>query len=100
MVFQLDRIDTRLTTFEQGMGLFHEKNSVLEISKLLNDLYLIEVQILDRIILSSCESREMRLFFQFVGFQFEKNYSHRWYKIGHLLDMSLHSIVPIIKIWS
>lgn len=90
ILLRLDRIDTRLTTFEQGMELFYEKHSVNEITKLLNELYLIEIQSLDRRILSSCESRQMLLFFQFVGFQFEKNYCHRWYEIRYLLGMSLH----------
>ena len=96
-VVQLERIDSRLTkleskvaTLRHGMGLFYEKLSLPNVVKLLNDFYLIDIQSLDRRILSSSQSNEMHLFFQFVGSEMQKDYSHRWTSIQHFLHLSFH----------
>ena len=66
-VFQLDKIDHRLISVEQGFSLFYEKHSAQKIVQLLNNTYLIDIQDLDRRILSSHQSKEMHVFFQFVA---------------------------------
>lgn len=86
---KLDKIERRLTVLEQGFALFYEKHSAQRIIQLLSNRYLIDIQDLDRRILSSFQSKEMKTFFRFVATQMKQDYSHRWNQMDHKIPLSL-----------
>ncbi len=58
-IFQLEKVNIRLTAVEQEMSLLYERQSTETLIKLLNDSYLIDIRQLDTQILSSFLSKEM-----------------------------------------
>ncbi|CAF1341291.1 unnamed protein product [Didymodactylos carnosus] len=86
---KLENVTTRLSSVDQGLSYLYGRQSMPTIIKLLNDMYLIDVRRLDTRILSSFESENMRLFFRFVAFYMENDYSYRWNSIKEWLSLSL-----------
>ncbi|CAF2115070.1 unnamed protein product, partial [Rotaria magnacalcarata] len=85
---RLSSIETALSSVEHGLGFLNERQSIPTIIKLLNEEYLIDIQHLDRRILSSDETYNMQLFFRFVSSNMTQDYNNRWNLIRNCIVTS------------
>jgi hypothetical protein len=91
-IFQLENMNTRLTSVEQDLSYLYERQFMSSIIKLLNDFYLIDIRRVDTRILSSFESADMNLFFFLVASYMKNDYFDRWCSIKDWLGLSLNPI--------